>query len=71
MCVCVCVCVDTHTHTLMWLFCGCFFFSSISTRRLLGGSTGEARDVGQIDPFGEGRFWLSAFQQDLNQEDSH
>lgn len=46
-------------------------FSGISTPRFLGGSTGEARDVGQIDPFGEGRFWLSAFQQDLNQEDSH
>lgn len=43
----------------------------MSTPRFLGSSTGEARDIDQIDPVGKGEFQLSAFQQGLNEEDSH
>ena len=43
----------------------------MSTPRLLSSNTGEARDIDQIDPVGNGEFQLSAFQQGLNQEDSH
>ena len=43
----------------------------MSTPRLLSSNTGEARDIDQIDPVGKGEFQLSAFQEGVNQEDSH
>ena len=63
----VCVCLMYLFGTLF-----CFFnLSSMSTPRLLSSNTGEARDIDQIDPVGKSEFQLSAFQQGLNQEDSH
>lgn len=70
-CVYVCVCVFNVVVRDIVLFCFFFNLSSMSTPRLLSSNTGEARDIDQIDPVGNGEFQLSAFQQGLNQEDSH